>query len=1020
MAAIALGILLGGSQSFFALNPALDISQYGHTAWRIRDGFAAGTAFAMAQTPDGYLWLGTDQGLFRSDGVRFVRWEPPAGQHLPGSLYSLLVSRDGTLWIGTFSGLASWKDGKLTQYPGVGRSFVTSLLEDRDGTVWAGLMDTESEKQTGLICALRAGKSKCFGQDGSFGSFVWSLEEDSSGTLWAAAESGLWRWRPGQPKLYTVPGERLADLTLSPDGRLLAGIRGGGLRQFAGDKLQKYPIPATTGPGSLLQDSEVDSNKLLRDREGGLWIGTNQRGLIHVHQGRTDVFTEADGLSGNIIAGLFEDREGNIWVSTAGGLDRFRELSVTTITAKQGLSSDNVNSVVTSKGGSTWIATRDGLTRWKNGKFTVFHAADGLPGDFVQSMYKDPDGPLWVFAGHELAHFSNGRFVATPGIPSTEVYSMAGDNAGNLWLSGNRGLSHLRDGRLIEQIPWAALGRKQQAKVVIFDRQRGGLWLAFWMDGGVDYFKDGRVRSSYTAANGLGRGPVASIRLDRDGAVWAATQESGVSRIADGRVTTMTTANGLPCNKVHWTTEDTDGSLWAYTGCGLLRISRNELDAWIADPKHRLAMTVWDAADGAMPLSAPSYFGPTYAQSADGKLWYATREDIEVIDPRHLPDNRLPPPVHIEKMVADGKTYWQNLPAATLSNVRLPARTRDLDIDFTGLSLVAPEKVHFRYKLEGQDSDWREVIDKREAQYSNLAPGPYRFRVKASNNSGMWNEAGDSLAFSIAPAYYQTDWFRILCAALVLALLWLAYRLRVRQLHHQFALTLEARVAERTSIARDLHDTLLQSAHGLLLQLEVLSQIQATHPNEAREKLAAIIDRTARAITEGRDAVQGLRETTVQGNDLARAINALGEGLAADCGSDVFPRFQVTVEGVSRELHSILRDEVYRIAAEALRNAFHHAAASQIEVEIRYDKDHFRLRVRDNGKGMDQSVSSDKGREGHYGLPGMRERAKLIGGKLDIWSQIDAGTEVELRVSAATAYTTKSKRSWWSTLLARR
>ena len=1010
---ILLGILLGGWTSAFALNPSLDISQYGHTSWKIREGFPAGTAFAMAQTPDGYLWLGTEFGLFRTDGVRFIRWQPPVGQQLPASPYALLVTRDGTLWIGTFAGLVSWNGDKLTRYPELGRQFVTALLEDREGTVWAATLNGEGH---GQLCAIRGGVTHCYGRDGAFGSFVWSLAEDSSGALWAGADSGLWRWNPGPPMRFAVPGARLGDLMLSSDGRLIVGIRGGGLRQIAGGKLEAYPIRSPVSPNALLSDENVDSNKLLRDRNGGLWIGTDQRGLIHVQNGRTDVFTETDGLSGNIIAGLLEDREGNIWVSTAGGLDRFREPQIATISAKQGLSSDNVNSVIAATDGSVWIATGNGLTRWQNGQSTILRKADGLPDDFVQSLYQDDGGDIWAFTGRGLARFQNSRFVAVPGIPSTEVYSMTGDKAGNLWLSGNRGLSHMRDGRLVEQFAWSALGRWQQAKVIVSDR--GGLWLAFWTDGGVEYFKDGQVRASYSAADGLGKGPVAGLRVDRDGAVWAATQESGVSRIKDGRITTMTTGNGLPCDNIHWTAEDADRSLWMFTACGLVRIAPSELNAWIADPKRRLAMTVWDAADGVLPLGAPSSFGPTFAKATDGKLCFLTREDVQVVDPSHLVFNKLPPPVHIEQIVADHKTYWQNLPGAETSNPKLPALIHDLEIDYAALSLVAPEKDLFRYELEGVDRTWKDVGNRRQAFYTDLSPGRYRFRVIACNNSGVWNEVGDTVGFSIAPAYYQTSWFMALCVVLLMTALGAAYMWRVRQLHRRFTMTLDARVAERTRIARELHDTLLQSFQGVLLQFQTASHLLLMHPIEAKEKLDRTIDKAAAAITEGRDAVQGLRTSTVQSNDLARSLNMLGEELAADPANDACPAFRVAVEGEPRNLHPILRDEVFRVAAEALRNAFRHAHAGQVEIEIRYDDQQFRLRIRDDGKGMDPTILSGQQPEGHFGLSGMRERARLAGGKLVIWSTPGAGTEVELRIPAATAYAAARKGSWLSQKLA--
>ena len=517
----------------------------------------------------------------------------------------------------------------------------------------------------------------------------------------------------------------------------------------------------------------------------------------------------------------------------------------------------------------------------------------------------------------------------------------------------------------------------------------------------MKYFKDGQVRLSYTAANGMTKGPIAALRLDQDGAVWVATQNGGVSRIKDGRITTLTTKNGLPCDRIHWTTEEDDRSLWLYTACGLLRIPHSQVDAWMSDPARRVEPTLWDATDGALPWVSPSSFGPTFAEAADGKLWFVTREDIGVVDPPHLALNKVAPPVHVEKVVADGKTYWQNLPGAAASNVRLPARTHDLQIYYTALSLVAPERVHFKYKLEGQDSDWREVINDRDVQYSNLGPGTYTFRVIACNNSGVWNEEGAALDFVIPPAWYQTNWFRALCVAAFLALLWALYQLRLRQLAGQFNMRLEERVGERTRIARDLHDTLLQSFHGILLHFQTGINLLPERPSEAQKTLEKAMHQAKHAIVEGREAIQGLRSSVVETNDLALAMRTLGEELAANSNSTAF---QVHVEGAPHDLHPILRDEVYRITGEGIRNAFRHAEAKQIEVEIHYDDRRVRVRVRDDGKGIDPKLISDDGREGHFGLRGMRERAKLIGGKLTVWSELDAGTEVELSIDAARAY----------------
>jgi signal transduction histidine kinase/ligand-binding sensor domain-containing protein len=1005
--AVTLGLVLTCWSCALGLNPSLEINQYAHTSWTARDGYSLGAVFAMAQTSDGYLWLGSEFGLFRFDGVRFMPWQPPAGQQLPDKPYSLLVTADGTLWIGTFAGLVSWNGDKLTQYPEVGGLFVTSLLEDREGTVWAGMLGGSPGTPTGRLCAIRSGRAQCYLEDGAFGSFVWSLAEDSSGVLWAGAESGLWRWKPGASKRYAMPGRRLGDMTKTDDGRLLLGVSGAGLRQIVGDKVEEYSIHRPVNRNVLLPDREVDSNKLLRDRDGGLWIGTHEHGLIHVQQGRTDVFTKSDGLSGDTSCSIFEDREGNVWFASTRGLDRFQELPVINISKQQGLSSDNTHSVIAATDGSVWIGTQHGLTRWKAGRFTVFRKSSGLPDDETQSLYQDYRGRLWVFTKHGLAYFEDGRFVAISGVPSEEVYSITGDRAGNLWLSGNKGLSHLRDGRLVEHFQWSALGRRQQAKVILADQ--GGLWLSFWLDGGVLYFKDGQVRASYTPADGLGKGHVPGLRLDAGGALWAATEEGGLSRIKDGRISTLTNRNGLPCDTVHWTIEDDDRSLWLYTSCGLVRIARTELDAWVADPQRRIETTVWDSSDGVRLGAVATSFNPPVTKSTDGKLWFLG-EGVQLVDPHHLPVNQIPPPVYIEQITADRRTY------DAAQGLRLPALVRDLAIDYVALSFVAPEQVKYRYKLEGYDDEWQEAGNRRQAIYTNLPPRAYRFRVMASNNSGVWNEEGALLDFSIAPAFYQTAWFRLAILVLFLVLLWAAYRLRVRQLAHQFNMTLEARVSERIRIARDLHDTLLQSFQGLLLRFQLVSQLFTAQPVEAKQTLDSAIDQASNAIGEARDAVQGLRSSAFDTSDLVEAITAMAEELTSDTSTSEPPAIDVEVEGARRDLNANVRDEAYRIAGEALRNAFRHANAKRITVEIRFDPRHFQLSVSDDGKGIDEQAMRKQPTK-HFGLHGMRERAELFGGKLEVWSKRGSGTQLDLSIPGAIAYDLSAGRPWWSRLL---
>src|SRR5271170_1719068 len=1015
-AVVALGILLACCACAFALDPSLDINQYAHTAWKIREGFSRGAIYSIAQTPDGYLWLGTGFGLLRFDGVRNVPWQPPQGQHLPpGTIRRLLVAHDGTLWIGADGGLASWKSGKFTHYPELMGQFVFALLEDREGIIWVGSTGIPA----GKLCAVHKGSVHCYSPDGGFGIGVFAFYEDSKGNLWAGVQTGVWRWKPGPPKFYSLPGELdgIQAICEDADGALLI-VWKGGIYRFDDGKTEAYSL------GNISLQLRV--KRLLRDRNGGLWIGTQSRGLIHVHQGRADVFLPNDGLSGEDVYTLFEDGEGDIWVSTVDGLDRFREFAVATSTVNQGLSQALVGSVLANRDGSVWLATRDGLNRWEHGKIAIPRTGsakrDGkLNGSDPDSLFQDDRGRIWVSTLRELGYLENGHFTAINSVPGGNTLSITQDTAGNVWVINEHvGLFRISPQNDVREIPWADLGHKDHASVLAADRRQGGLWIGFFL-GGIAYFSDGQVRASYTVADGLGAGRVSDFQSDDDGALWVSS-EGGLSRLKNNRIETLNSKNGLPCDAVHWAIEDDDHSFWLYTACGLLRIARSELDNWAAagDKSQNkglpIRVTVFDSSDGVRSFSSPGHYHPQVAKTPDGKLWFLPWDGVSVIDPHHIPFNKLPPPVHIEEVTADRKTYWQNLSGdASSSHPRLPPLVRDLTIDYTALSFVAPEKVLFRYKLEGLDSDWQDAGNRRQAFYTNLPPRNYRFRVSACNNSGVWNEAGTFLDFSIAPAYYQTTWFRVSCVAAFLVLLWGLYRLRIQQLQHQFAIGLEARVNERTRIARDLHDTLLQSFHGLMLRFQAATNLLPERPVEAKQRFESAIDQAAQAITEGRDAVQGLRSSTVETNDLAMAISALGEELAADRTIADSALFRMAVEGTPRNLHPILRDEVYRIAGETLRNAFRHAQARQIEVEIHYDAQQFRLRVRDDGKGIDPGILGEHPRPGHFGLHGMRERAKIVGGQLDVWSELDSGTEVELSIPASRAYATPSaRRSWWS------
>ena len=982
---------LVGSPPALALDPSLDISQYAHTALTSRNGSLNGAVYAIAQTADGYLWLGTQSGPLRFDGVRAVPLPLSPGQELPNTAAgALLQARDGTLWIGTLDGLLSWNNGRLTKYPVLAGQTVITLLQDRAGTVWAGAFGGP----TGKLCAVRNGNTTCYGDDGKLGGAVAALYEDRDGSLWVGAATGLWRWNPGLPTRYlATPIPSHQSLTQGDHGSgLIVAVNS--LRQIAGTNVSDYSLHGMPSP--------LTATSVLRDRNGGLWIGTAAHGILHSYEGKTSQFTHSDGLSSDEVYALFEDREGTIWVGTSDGLDQFRELPVTSLSAKEGLSSATATAVLAARDGSVWIGSADGLNRWKDGHATIYRRRSdpGLPDDEIQSLFEDERGRIWVSGTHGLATFENGRFTRLSAVPSGFTHAIASDNQGGLWLSmwltaNDYGLVHLVNSKVVEHVSWQKLGGGPGTGLV--PGSDGSVWTGL-LSGGIAYFREGQIRTLPLSDEKGGARKVVDLSRDRDGAMWAAT-DNGLVRIADGHVAALTTAHGLPCNAVHWIVEDGLLSYWVYARCGLSRIARAEVEAWIADPKRTIHATTFDGADGIrlIPILRPSR--PAVTKSSDGKIWFVNGSTASFIDPSRIGINTLPPPVHIEQITANRKRY------NAMRALRLPPLVHDLTIDYTALSLAAPEKVRFRFKLEGQDPDWREVVNDREVQYSNLAPGNYRFRVAASNNSGVWNETGDTLEFSIAPAYFQTSWFRASVVAAFFLALWALYLLRLHQLAREFNAHLEGQVDERLRVAHELHDTLLQSFQALMPVFQTARNLLPGQSDRAAEVLDEGLHDAADAIVEGRDAIQNLRAKPSLDPDLGSLLNAAGKDLAQSPDAEGnTPAFRVVVEGSRLPLAPLIRDEIYRIGREMLRNAFRHANASRIEAEIRYDRGMFRLRIRDDGKGIDSNVLKQGARRGHWGLPGMHERAQNMGGRLKIWSEPGAGTEAELTVPARIAY----------------
>ena len=971
-----------------ALDPNTRITQYRHTAWRVQEGVFETAPNAITQTADGYIWIGTGSGLVKYDGVRFVPWTPPAAKSsFSSAIYSLRGSSDGTLWIGTATRLLSWKDNHLQEHvPGR----INSILEDRKRRIWAAR--SRPPDLSGGLCQVVGEHPRCIGaEDRMMLLHAQPLAEDARGNLWIGSSNQLMQWNDSsfepyfRKELEQFQGlSSVTDIAAGADGSVWAAIprKGFGLIQIVdGHPRKRQP--------KGIKPEQVEA--LFMDRDGSLWIGTSNDGVYRMHGEQVDHFRTEDGLSSNAVTGFYQDREGNLWLATSKGLDCFRDSRVVTFSTREGLAADIAGSVVASGDGSVWIGTRGSLDLLRGDKVTSIP----IPGHLVTSLWQDHAKRLWVGVDKLLTIYENGQFrkINRPdGSPLGTAVAITEDREQNIWVSvasEGRKLFRIRDLRVqdeftTDQIPYARL---------LAADPTGGIWLGF-ANGNLGHYQAGKLEVFPLQQGEL---PLPGLTIDADGSAWASTR-SGIVHWKNREMKTLTSKNGLPCDTFFSSIRDRNATLWIYSKCGLIAIADSELERWWQQPDRMVQFQILDVFDGAMP--GPTTFQPAVSKSPDGRLWFVNDAVLQRIDPGGLAKNPVPPPVYVEEVRADRKNY------AVGGLVRLPARSRDIEIGYTALSFAIPQRVLFRYRLDGRDQEWQDAGTRRQVFYSDLPPGPYRFHVTASNNDGVWNEAGTSLDFSVDPAWYQTRWFQAACVAVFLAVIWGLYRYRLRHIAHEFNVRLEERVGERTRIARDLHDTLLQSFQALMLRLQVVDDLLPE--GKAKEQLEQTLQRADQAMAEGRSAVYDLRSSSTVANDLAQAVRGLGDELATQDSA----AFRLVVEGPARDLHPIIRDEVYRITREALRNVVSHAHAHHIETEITYGERAFRLRIRDDGEGIPPEIL-EEGRPGHYGLPGMRERAKQIGGKLDIWSGTGAGTEIELSIAGSIAYRTSAGRPFF-------
>ncbi len=973
-----------------ALDPSRQISQYAHSAWRIQDGAFTGTPYAMTQTTDGYMWVGTEGGLVRFDGVRFVPFVAPKDKRLPSaSVYSLLGASDGSLWIGTGTGLARWKNDELFNYSAA-PGFVESILQDAEGTVWMTRSRVRDDK--GPLCRVTDRSLQCYGaSDGIPFQYAQPLARDDLGNLWIGSSLGLCQWKPGSARAYLPPAlERTRGLSgvsaiaAASDGSLWVGMRlsgaGLGLEQLVQGAWKSYVVPGMDG-------TALQVAALLKDRDNGLWIGTENQGIYRVHDGKADHFRSVDGLSSDSVNGFYQDREGDLWVITSRGIDRFHDTPVARFSIREGLTSEAVGSVVATRDGTVWIGNAGALDFIRQGKVSAIGNRNGLPGRLVTSLFEDHSGLLWVGVDGRLTVYVDARFrfVNRPdGSPLGVVTAITEDVDHNIWAEVTQpALFRIQDFQVREEIDPPQIPR---AFSLAAD-PKSGIWLGL-TNGNLARYRQGRLEI-FSAHQDANSGPVWNLLADSDGSIWAATGD-GLVRWNQGALRTLTARNGLPCDSILAAVKDKVGSLWLDAQCGFIEIASSELKKWRAQPDTTVKVRILDVFDGAQPGAAN--FRPEASLSPDGKLWFANSSILQMLDPSHVEGNTIPPPVHVERVLADRKSY---LPGADL---RLPALTRNIEIEFTALSLVVPQKVSFRYMLEGHDADWQDSEGRRQAFYDDLPPGNYQFRVIASNNDGVWNQMGATQRFTILPAFFQTTWFWLLCCATVAGFLWLLYALRLRQLAAQMQARLEERLEERERIARDLHDTLLQGFFSAAMHLDVANdRLPADSP--AKPVVQRVIELMNQVGEQGRNAIRSLRPSDRGSHDLEQALSQIREEFPAQEDVD----FRVIEQGLRRSINPVVWDEVYLLGREALINAFRHSRASKIEVEVDYAGRNLRILVRDNGCGIDAHIWQT-GREGHWGLSGMRERAEKIGASLEVLSRVGAGTEIELSIPGSVAF----------------
>jgi ligand-binding sensor domain-containing protein/two-component sensor histidine kinase len=1012
---ISIALWVNSGIRSLALDKAKSIIQYNHKVWRTEDGLPQNTVRAILQTREGYVWLATEDGLVRFDGIRFVVFDRHNTRQIKSnSIQVLYEDREGNLWVGTDGGLARCKDGAFTAYStadGLSSDNVGSIYEDREGNLWVGTTGGLNRLNQGRVAAYTI-------KDGLPASSIRTIFEDRQGNLWVGTTGGLARQTGGKFTTYTVndglPANNVGVIYEARDSDLWFGTTGG-LALLKGDGFIAYTnreglsnnfvwavhedgegnlwvgtdgglnrfkdgrfITYTTRDG--LSDNSVWS--IYEDGSGSLWLGT-PGGLTRLKGGQIDSYTTREGLSNNVVLSLCEDREGSLWVGTeTGGLNLFKDRKFSTYTTRDGLPADMIWTVYIGRDGGLWVGSQGGgLSHLDGGKIATYTTRDGLASNIVRAICEDKEGGLWVGTPDGLSKMENGRFITytvLDGLSSNAIWAIHEDGEGALWVGTLGGLSRMKDGKFT--VYTAQEGLPDDSVLAIDSGDDNALWIGT-RSGGLSLLKDGRFKT-YTVDDGLSDNSVRALYEDEDGALWVGTRRGGLRRFKDGKFTVYSSKEGLFDDCVFQILEDGNGSLWMSGTKGVFAVSKNDLNDFADGRIHSITSVSYGTADG-MESRECNGGQPAGCRGRDGKLWFPTTKGVAMIDPENMRINEEPPPVVIEQVIADEESLDPSRKA------ELTPGLYRLEFQYTGLSFIAPEKVRFKYKLEGFDKDWVDANNRRVAYYTSIPPGDYTFRVKACNNDGVWNERDASFGFYLKPHFYQTYWFYIALAALAGLIGWGLYRLRLRQLKAQFSTVL----AERSRMARDIHDTLAQGFVGISLQLEAVGKMLDESPPRAKQHLDLAQNMVSHSLTEARRSVWDLRSHALDSADLAQALSDVARQLTS--GTSV--QAQLSVVGAPRRFDAAVENNLLRIGQEALTNAMKHAGAKKIHIELSFHQEYIQLGIRDDGCGFDTNDESysDKG---HFGLIGMRERAERLKGRLQLNSRPGAGTEILIKV----------------------